>query len=72
MIRLLADENFDQDLVRGVRRRRAGFDVIRVQDVGLLEFADPAGTRMGRPFPCRAGIAVAPVPVTSAALPMRQ
>jgi predicted nuclease of predicted toxin-antitoxin system len=42
MIRLLADENFDQDLVRGVLRRRPGFDVVRAQDVGLLEAADPA------------------------------
>lgn len=27
----LADENFDNDILRGIRRR-AGFDVVRVQD----------------------------------------
>jgi hypothetical protein len=31
MIRLLADENFDQDLVRGVLRRLPGFDVVRAR-----------------------------------------
>lgn len=29
----LADENFDNDILRGIKRRAAGFDVVRVQDV---------------------------------------
>jgi predicted nuclease of predicted toxin-antitoxin system len=41
MLRLLADENFDHDLVRGTLRRRAGLDLVRVQNVGLSETDDP-------------------------------
>jgi predicted nuclease of predicted toxin-antitoxin system len=41
MIRLLADENFDHDLVRGALRRRATLDLIRVQTVGLSQTNDP-------------------------------
>lgn len=41
MLRLLADENFDHDVVRGVLRRRPRFDLVRAQDVGLSETADP-------------------------------
>jgi len=41
VIRLLADENLDYDLVRGVLRRRPNLDLIRVQSVGLLEADDP-------------------------------
>jgi predicted nuclease of predicted toxin-antitoxin system len=40
MIRLLADENFDHDLVRGALRRRAELDLIRVQSVGLSQTDD--------------------------------
>jgi hypothetical protein len=35
MIRLLADENFDGNIVRGVLRRLPRLDLLRVQDVGL-------------------------------------
>lgn len=35
MLALLADENFDNDVIRGVRRREPRIDVVRVQDVGL-------------------------------------
>ena len=35
MLRLLADENFNGDIVRGLLRRRSGLDIVRVQDVGL-------------------------------------
>jgi hypothetical protein len=35
MIRLLADENFNGDIVRGLLLRRPDFDIVRVQDVGL-------------------------------------
>lgn len=41
MFRLLADENFDNDILRGVLRRRPGLDFVRVQDVGLIGAQDP-------------------------------
>jgi hypothetical protein len=34
-IRFLADEDFDNDIVRGVRRRLPNADIVRVQDAGL-------------------------------------
>ena len=42
MLRLLADENFNHDLIRGVLRRLPSLDLIRVQDAGLREADDPA------------------------------
>jgi hypothetical protein len=33
--RWLADENFNNDIIRGVRRRAPLIDLVRVQDVGL-------------------------------------
>lgn len=41
MLRLAADENFDNDLVRGLLRRRPELDIVRVQDVGLSGESDP-------------------------------
>jgi Domain of unknown function (DUF5615) len=35
MLRLLADENFNGDIIRGVLLRRPEVDLVRVQDVGL-------------------------------------
>jgi hypothetical protein len=35
MLRLLADENFNGSIVRGLLRRKPEMDVVRVQDVGL-------------------------------------
>ena len=40
MLRLLADENFSGDIVRGLLRLRPELDVVRVQDVGLAGAAD--------------------------------
>ena len=40
MIRFLADENFDNDIVRGVRRRYPAIDIVRVQEVGLRTCPD--------------------------------
>src|SRR5215211_4931653 len=40
MLRLLADENFNNDIVRGVRRRSPQVDIVRVQDVGLASTDD--------------------------------
>jgi predicted nuclease of predicted toxin-antitoxin system len=41
MLRLLADENFNDDIVRGLRRRLPDIDISRVQDVGLAGADDP-------------------------------
>lgn len=40
MIRLLADEDFNNDLVRGLLRRVPKTDLVRVQDLGLRGAAD--------------------------------
>jgi hypothetical protein len=42
MLRLAADENFNADIVRGLRRRLSEIDVVRVQDVGLSGADDPS------------------------------
>jgi hypothetical protein len=34
MIRLAADENFNNDIVRGIIRRDPTIDIVRVQDAG--------------------------------------
>src|SRR4051794_7122042 len=41
MLRFLADENFNGDIVRGLLLRRSGLDLVRVQDIGLLGADDP-------------------------------
>ncbi len=39
----LADENFDNNILRGIRRRVAAFDVVRVQDFAeIFGSDDPA------------------------------
>lgn len=40
-LRLLFDEDFDNDIVRGVIRRLPELDIVRVQDVGWSGAADP-------------------------------
>jgi hypothetical protein len=35
MLSLAADENFNNDIVRGLLRRKPDLDIIKVQDVGL-------------------------------------
>ena len=40
-LRFLADEDFDNDIVRGLLRRLPALDVVRVQDVGLSGQPDP-------------------------------
>jgi hypothetical protein len=35
MLRLAADENFNNDILRGLRRRNPALDIERVQDAGL-------------------------------------
>jgi len=41
MLLLAADENFNNDVIRGVRRRDPTVDVLRVQDAGLGQADDP-------------------------------
>lgn len=42
MVRLLSDENFNGEIVRGLLLRRPDLDLHRVQDVGLEAADDPA------------------------------
>jgi hypothetical protein len=52
MIRFLADENFNNPILRGLRLRVPGVDVVRAQDTELLGADDPTvlewGAREGR------------------------
>ncbi len=41
MLKFLADENFDNTVVRGLFRRSPEIDVVRVQDLGLSGKDDP-------------------------------
>lgn len=41
MLRLAADENFNNDIVRGLLRRKPELDIVRVQDIGLSGSEDP-------------------------------
>lgn len=40
MLRLLADEDFNNDILRGLLRQQAALDIVRVQDVGLRQADD--------------------------------
>lgn len=42
MIRFAADENLNNDIIRGVHRRSPEVDIVRVQDVGMSGANDPA------------------------------
>lgn len=41
MLRFVADENFNNDIVRGLLRRAPQLDIVRVQDVELSGADDP-------------------------------
>lgn len=41
MLLLISDENFNNDIVRGLLRRKPDLDIVRVQDVGLRGKDDP-------------------------------
>lgn len=41
MLLLAADENFNNDIVRGLLRRSPDLDIARIQDVGLSGTDDP-------------------------------
>lgn len=40
-MRILADENFNNDIVRGLLRRKPDLNIVRIQDVGLSGSDDP-------------------------------
>jgi hypothetical protein len=40
MLRFAADENFDNDIVRGLLRRKPDLDIIRVENAGLSRAED--------------------------------
>lgn len=42
MLRFVADENFNNDVVRGLLRRQPELDIVRLQEVGLSGADDPA------------------------------
>jgi|SRR6185436_6190886 len=42
MLLLVADENFNNDIVRGLLRRNPQLDIVRVQDTGLSGVDDPS------------------------------
>jgi len=41
MLSLAADENFNNDIVRGLLRRKPELDIVRIQDIGLSGVGDP-------------------------------
>ena len=41
MLLLVSDENFNNDIVRSLLRRKPDLDIVRVQDVGLRGADDP-------------------------------
>jgi hypothetical protein len=41
-MRVLADENFDNDILRGLLVRLPDLDIVRAQDVEIYQAADPA------------------------------
>ena len=41
MLQFVADENFNNDILRGVRRRSSAIDIVRIQDEGLSGAIDP-------------------------------
>lgn len=41
MLLLVADENFNNDILRGLLRRNPSLDIVRIQDVGLTHAPDP-------------------------------
>jgi len=41
LIRVVADENFNNSILRGVLRSNVLVDAVRVQDVGLITASDP-------------------------------
>ena len=40
-MKFLADENFNNQILRGILRRNPSVDIVRIQDIGLSEADDP-------------------------------
>jgi predicted nuclease of predicted toxin-antitoxin system len=40
MLRLVTDEDFNNDILRGLLRQQEALDIVRVQDVGLRQADD--------------------------------
>jgi hypothetical protein len=40
-MKFLADENFDNTIIRGLERRQVDIEIVRVQDIGLSGKDDP-------------------------------
>lgn len=41
MLRFAADENLNNDIIRGLLRRRPDLDIVRLQDTEIAGAADP-------------------------------
>ena len=41
MLRFVADENFNQDIIRGLIQRNPSIDIVSVQDAGMSGSSDP-------------------------------
>lgn len=41
MLKLAADENFNNKIIRGILRRKPDIDIVRIQDAGLAGARDP-------------------------------
>lgn len=41
MLALAADENFNNDILRALLRRKPDLDIVRIQDIGLQSVDDP-------------------------------
>lgn len=41
MLRILADEDFNHRIVRGLRRKQRDLDIVRVQEIGMSGTLDP-------------------------------
>ena len=52
MLKLVSDENFNADILRGLYRQCPGLDIVRVQDIGLSDTPDP--DKHPRPGGCTA------------------
>jgi len=42
LMRFAADENFDGDMLKGIKRRLPDLDIVRVQDTEMYQADDPA------------------------------
>lgn len=41
MLKFVADENFNNNILRGIQRQNADVEILRIQDVGLSGASDP-------------------------------